>query len=195
MRPVIFAYNDEGSFGIIYGVQSPSKDGCLIREEDNINMQTMNAYRDFLAEVRKTTGISALSPDESGLVSVRVDDAYNVNFQFVEATGRILCFVEVAELQPGTPSEVYRDLLAGGLFGKDTAGGYFALEPETETVVYNYFFDLETAAKDVEDFVATVEKILQLCDVWAERIREKLSGGAEVFRADDHHPSFFRINP
>ena len=101
----------------------------------------------------------------------------------------------VAELQPGAPSEVYRDLLAGGLFGKDTAGGYFALEPETETVVYNYFFDLETAAKDVEDFVATVEKILQLCDVWAERIKEKSSGAADVFRADDHHPSFFRINP
>ena len=156
---------------------------------------TMDDYKDFLAEVRKATGIETLKPDESGLVSVRVDDAYNVNFQFVEATGRILCFVEVAELQPGAPSEVYRDLLAGGLFGKDTAGGYFALEPETETVVYNYFFDLDTAAKDVEDFVATVEKILQLCDVWAERIREKLSGGAEVFRAEDRHPSFFRINP
>ena len=156
---------------------------------------SMDDYKDFLAEVRKATGIETLKPDESGLVSVRVDDAYNVNFQFVEATGRILCFVEVAELQPGAPSEVYRDLLAGGLFGKDTAGGYFALEPETETVVYNYFFDLETAAKDVEDFVATVEKILQLCDVWAERIREKLSGGADVFRAEEHHPSFFRINP
>ena len=115
---------------------------------------SMDDYKDFLAEVRKATGIETLKPDESGLVSVRVDDAYNVNFQFVEATGRILCFVEVAELQPGAPSEVYRDLLAGGLFGKDTAGGYFALEPETETVVYNYFFDLETAAKDVEDFVA-----------------------------------------
>ena len=92
---------------------------------------TMDDYKDFLAEVRKATGIETLKPDESGLVSVRVDDAYNVNFQFVEATGRILCFVEVAELQPGAPSEVYRDLLAGGLFGKDTAGGYFALEPET----------------------------------------------------------------
>ncbi len=140
---------------------------------------TMDDYKDFLAEVRKATGIETLKPDESGLVSVRVDDADNVNFQFVEATGRILCFVEVAELQPGAPSEVYR----------------VALEPETETVVYNYFFDLDTAAKDVEDFVATVEKILQLCDVWAERIKEKSSGAADVFRADDHHPSFFRINP
>ena len=158
-------------------------------------MQTMNAYREFLAEVRKTTGIAALSPNESGLVSVKVDDVYNVNFQFVEATGKVLCFVEVTELPPGAPSSVYRDLLAGGLFGKDTAGGYFALEPETETVVYNYFFDLETAAKDIEDFVATVEKILQLCDIWAARIKEKLSGEADGFRIDDHHPSFFRINP
>ena len=152
-------------------------------------------YREFMAEVRKSTGIETLLPDESGLVSVKVDDAYNVNFQFVEATGRMLCFVEVAELPPGAPSEVYRDLLAGGLFGKDTAGGYFALEPETETVVYNYFFDFEAAVKDVEEFVATIEKILQLCDIWAERIKEKLSGEVDVFRIDEHHPSFLRFQP
>ena len=158
-------------------------------------MQTKSDYEQFLAEVRKASGIESLKADESGLVSVRVDDAYNVNLQFVEATGKVLCFVEVAELPPGAPSSVYRDLLAGGLFGKDTAGGYFALEPETETVVYNYFFDLETAAKDVEDFVATIEKILQLCDVWAERIKVKLSGEADVFRMYDHHPSFLRFTP
>ena len=158
-------------------------------------MKSTEDYKKFLADVRKETGIEALTPDDGGLVSVRVDDRFNVNLQFVEATGKVLCFVEVAQLSADASKNVYRDLLAGGLFGKDTAGGYFALEPETETVVYNYFFDLETAAKDVEDFVATVEKILQLCDVWAERIKEKSSGAADVFRADDHHPSFFRINP
>ena len=36
--------------------------------------------------------------------------------------------------------------------------------------------DLEAAAKDVEEFVHTIEKILQLCDIWAERIRRDLSG-------------------
>ena len=61
----------------------------------------------------------------------------NVNLQLVEGTGRLLCFVEVAELPHDAPKAVYRDLLAGGLFGKETAGGYFAIEPETETVVYN----------------------------------------------------------
>ena len=158
-------------------------------------MKTREDYESFLAEVRKQTELAAFSSDEAGLVTVRVDDKYNVNLQFVEATGKVLCFIEVAELPTDAPKPVYRDLLAGGLFGKETAGGYFAVEAESETVVYNYFFDLEVAAKDVEDFVRTLEKILQLCDVWAERIKESLAGGDDEFRIDDHHPSFFHIHP
>ena len=138
-------------------------------------MKTKEDYRTFLAELRKTSGVDSFVSDESGLVSVRVDDTYNVNLQFVEATGKILCFVEVAELPADAPREVYRALLAGGLFGKDTAGGYFALEPDTETVVYHYFFDGDRAAEDPEDFIATIEKILQLCDIWAERLKTDLS--------------------
>lgn len=144
-------------------------------------MVPREVYDRFLAEVRKETGIEAMSADEAGLVTVRVEEKYNLNLQFVEASGRILCFVEIAVLPKDAPKEVYRDLLAGALFGKDTAGGFFTLEEETESVVYNYFFDLETAAKDVDDFVSTLEKILQLCDVWCERIASKLFGaGADV---------------
>ena len=139
-------------------------------------MKTKDDYNKFLSDVRNASGIESLTPDESGLVSVRVDDAYNVNLQFVEATGKVLCFVEVATLPPDASKAVYRDLLVGGLFGKDTAGGYFAVEPESESVVYNYFFDLEEAAQDVEEFLHTIEKILQLCDIWAERIRRDLYG-------------------
>ena len=142
-------------------------------------MKTIEDYKTFLAAVRKETGIEALSPDEGGLVSVNVDEKYNLNLQFVEATGKVLCFIEVAELPIDAPRAVYRDLLAGGLFGRDTAGGYFALEPETETVVYNFLFDLETAANDIEDFISTIEKIFQLCDIWAERIKGNLADGGE----------------
>ena len=158
-------------------------------------MKTKEEYEKFLAEVRKDTGLEALKPDESGLVSIRVNDAYNVNLQFVEATGRILCFIEVAELPKDASKVVYRDLLSGGLFGKETAGGYFALEPETETVVYNYSFDLQKASEDVGEFVATLEKILQLCDLWAERIKADISGGSEdrgghSGDVPDHHRIF-----
>ena len=142
-------------------------------------MSTLADFNDFIAAVRKDTGIASFVPDESGLVSVRVDDTYNVNLQFVEATGKVLCFIEITALPKDAPTAVFRDLLVGGLFGKDTAGGYFAVEPESETVVYNYFFDLEKAAADTEDFIATLEKILQLCDIWSERIRRVLAGDTE----------------
>ena len=138
-------------------------------------MNGIEDYKTFLTKVSEETGIAAFKPNEDGFASMRVDDAYNVNFQFVEATGKVLCFIEVAELPPDAPKAVYRDLLAGGLFGKDTAGGYFSLEPETETVVYNYFFDLEKASNDIEEFIHAIEKILQLCDLWAERIKENMS--------------------
>ena len=143
-------------------------------------MDEIEQYKSFLAQVRAETGIEALSPDEDGLVSIKVDDHYSLNLQLVKATGKVLCFVEVTQLPKDSPAAVYRDLLVGGLFGKDTAGGYFSIEAETESVIYNYFFDLDKIAKDVDDFVSTLEKILQLCDIWVARIT---SGGAT---ADDN---------
>ena len=139
-------------------------------------MTVKEKYAQFLKELRNATGIGSFTADESGLVCVRVDDAYNLNLQLVEATGMILCFIEVAELPAEAPKSVYRDLLIGGLFGKDTAGGYFTLEPDTETVIYNYFANLETASGDIEDFIAMIEKMLQLCDIWAERINGNIVG-------------------
>ncbi len=138
-------------------------------------MPTFDDYVEFLAEIRKATGLQMITPDAAGLVTVRVQDEFNLSLQFVEATGKILCFVEVAELPKDAGREVYRDLLAGGLFGQDTAGGYFTLESETEMVVYNYLFDFDRAAADSEEFVSTLEKILQLCDFWVERIKGDLS--------------------
>ena len=137
-------------------------------------MQTQEDYEKFLAALREETGVAAFATDESGLISVRVDDRFTLSLYFIEATGKILCFVEVATLPQDAPAAVYLDLLAAGLFGAETAGGYFAVEKETGTVVYNYHFDFDRAAADPGAFAATVEDILRLCDVWSERIRGDL---------------------
>ena len=164
-------------------------------------MATLQDYKQFLSIVRRQTGVDAISPDDSGLASFRVQDEYNANLQFVEETGTILCFVEVARLPKDAGREVYRDLLAGALFGKDTAGGFFALEPATETVVYNYFFGFDRAAADPEEFVETLEKVLQVCDIWADRIRGDLAAGdGELPAAAAPEPSgfpggSFRLDP
>ena len=139
-------------------------------------MRTMDEYKAFLAAVRKNTGLDMLTPDDGGLVSVRVDGTYTLNLQFVEATGKVLCFVEITELPKDAPKAVYRDLLVGGLFGSETAGGYFTIEDASESVIYNYFFDGDVVANDPEEFVSTLGKILQLCDTWVERISGNLNG-------------------
>ena len=62
-------------------------------------------------------------------------------------------------------------------------------------MVYNYSFDLQKASEDVGEFVATLEKMLQLCDLWAERIKADLSCGSEdrgghSGDVPDHHRIF-----
>lgn len=152
-------------------------------------MTTLEEFRTFLAEVRKESGIEAFSADEDGLVSLDIDGRYTLNLQFVERTGKVLCFIELVQLPSDAPASVYRDLLAGGLFGRDTAGGFFALEPETGTVVYNYFFDFELIRNDVDEFTTTLEKILQLCDIWRERILagDSLPEAESGASAPEHH--------
>lgn len=133
-------------------------------------MHTVKDFEEFLTRVRSETGVEALEADEAGLASMRVDDKFNLNLQFVEPSDKILCFVEVTELPGYAPSSIYRELLAAGLFGAETAGGYFALEKESSTVVYNYLFDFDKAAADPAAFAETLENILTLCEDWQGRI-------------------------
>ncbi|MBQ3679247.1 MAG: hypothetical protein II929_07025 [Succinivibrio sp.] len=51
-----------------------------------------------------------------------------------------------------------------------TGGGYFTIEPQSETLIYNFRFELNDITKDIEGFIATLEKMLQLCDMWMYRI-------------------------
>ena len=136
-------------------------------------MTTMQEYKTFLGQVAEAASLATLEPDDEGLVSLRVEDEYTLNLQFIAATGKILCFVEIAQLDDEAPKEaIYRELLTGSLFGKDTAGGYFSLEPESESVIYNYVFDANQAAADPAEFADTLEKVLSLVDIWAGRIRD-----------------------
>ena len=163
-------------------------------------MPTIDDYKNFLAIIRKQTGLDMLVPDDDGLLTFRVDDQYNISLQFLENTAKILCFVEVATLPSDAGVAVYRDLLGGSLFGKDTAGGYFSMETESNTVIYNYMFDFDKATADPENFVETLENILQLVDVWADRINGNLDGQSDDNKNNDissvipnqHATLFFR---
>ena len=100
--------------------------------------------------------------------------------------------VEVATLPKTAGKAVYRELLVGSLFGRETAGGFFAVEPESETVVYHYLFDFDARTADAGDFVATLEKILSLVDIWAGKIADAF---AEPSEADASPADFAARSP
>ena len=140
---------------------------------------TIKDYKDFLAKVSESSGLD-FTPDESGLVTMRVDDSYTINLQHIPEKSKILCFVDIATLPKTCGKEVYRQLLAGTLFGRDTAGGYFALEDESETVVYNYMIDFDPTTIDVDDTVHLLEKLLSLVDLWVGRIAGLVENGGDA---------------
>lgn len=172
---------------------------------ENLNSQgalemNMSAFEDYANLLEKMSTLSGLDfkPDPEGLVSLKVDNAYTLNLQYVEASSKILCFVNMATLPKSCGKSVYRELLRGALFGQDTAGGYFALEGESETVVYNYLFDFDPGAADPEEMLETLEKILSLVDIWAERIRGLVSSAPadskdQIPKTDSSRSAFLRV--
>lgn len=148
-------------------------------------MSTQQDYEAFIAKIAEQTGIAALTPDADGLVSVRVEETYVLNLQYVEASSKILCFLEVGRIPQDAGAAVYRELLAAGLFGQETGGGYFALEPTENTVVYHYLFDFDPAVTDPEEFVRALEKILALADLWAGRLTQVTAEPAAQASGDE----------
>ena len=53
-------------------------------------MPTRKEYEEFLARVAKSTGLDAFAPDKDGLVSLRVEETYTLNLQYVERSAKIL---------------------------------------------------------------------------------------------------------
>ena len=129
--------------------------------------------------MREITGQELLRADDQGLVSVTVNGKLQMTLQFSQATGRVLCFVEIAQIPPNAPVKLYQHLLAAGLFGQETAGGYFSLEETAGTVVYNCVLYGEELISP-EEFITQLENILQVCEIWEMRIEAALHEQSEA---------------
>ena len=154
-------------------------------------MATLEDYKKFMDEVCKLTDLPAMASDDDGLVCVTVEEDYILNLQFVAESEKILCFIEVAELPEDAPAAVYRDLLTGALFGRETGGGYFTMDGDTNAVVYNYLFDFATVSDSPQDFVDSLEMIFQTVEIWAVRIATGLSGESGVEAAAEKAEDVF----
>lgn len=155
-------------------------------------MSTQKDFENFMTSVAESTGISAMIPDDGGLVRVRVEDRYTMNLQFVPANSKIFCFVEIGSLPENAPATIYRELLAAGLFGQETGGGNFSLEALSNTIVYQYLFDFDAPSMIVENFTSALEKILSLVDAWSARLQEVVSSPPTEGSSNDANATVIR---
>lgn len=153
---------------------------------------TLEDYTKFMDTVSDALQNPDFKSDPDGLVRVSAEGDYELNLQFVAASSKILAFVQIAELPPTAGKEVYRALLAAGLFGKETAGGNFALEPETNAVIYSYLMDFDPETIEAEPFIRTLENVISLSDLWANRLIELMEteGSESAPASEEPEPPF-----
>ena len=148
----------------------------------------MEQYRAFLEKVAEVASISDLIPDEDGLVSLKVDGAVGLNLQFIPQTSKIFCFVDMCDIPVDAGDKFLRDLLSANLFCTETAGGSFAIDTGSNRVIYQYIFDFVPETADATEFVAVLEKILSLMDLWIARVN-----GSYAESEGDAAPSFEEV--
>lgn len=139
---------------------------------------TLDDYKSFLDGIATATGNPDFKSNDEGFVTLTTEK-YELNLQFIPASGKIIAFSQVTELPESASKAVYRELLAAGLFGQETAGGNFAIESTTNAVIYSYLFDFDPETTQADAFVDTLDKIIELVDMWNERILHTLETSSD----------------
>ncbi len=127
-------------------------------------------YDLFLNRFAVKCGLDTLTPDEEGLVRLLIGQKQTLNIAYQEATAQILVFLDVTKLPETVSSDVYRALLSAGLFGQEACGGWFALEPAENVIIYQRLFNFDPDVLSADVFLDAVEKILSLVEVWSGRL-------------------------
>lgn len=128
----------------------------------------------LLGELGQLMKIEPLVPDEDGLVTLEID-AMPFHIQHAAGRGSVLLACELATLPPTTPAGVYRRLLAAQLFDQGTGGGKFAIEEESNTVVFS--FERALDGIPFQEFREIMGNFLNVCEYWRKQLVENSEGG------------------
>lgn len=134
---------------------------------------------DLLAELgRRQTG-TPFALDGSGVCRIAFDDGKLVDVEPIDGSDTVHVYSFVAPLPSGDAATIYGKLLRANLFGADTGGATFALDPRTEEIVLCR--TLDTAALDADRFEALIVGFMAQVRHWSS----ELSGPAFATPAED----------
>ncbi|MEW6605865.1 MAG: type III secretion system chaperone [bacterium] len=147
--------------------------------------------KDLINDHLKTFGakvkVDDLALDEEnfcGIVFGKKGEEIQINIEVIEEEDMVCFHTTLLELPKENREEIYRQLLSAHLFGLETNGAFFGVNPETDDVLLCYTWVLEQM--EYQDFEAMLENLFAATKYW---ISELKGGGEETKLSPVQRPS------
>ena len=155
-------------------------------------MSNSNAAR-LVAALGKAVGITPLALDADGALALQVGDDKHLNFQHDGKTDHFTLFMPLGQVRADDPGAVYADMLRANRFWRGTLGATLSLDDQTPPGAV-LAMRLPCAGLSEEDFVAAVERMLDVVRDWLPHLAGTGDTQQAPARADDpHHALMFRV--
>lgn len=136
----------------------------------------------FFQHLGTTLNVPSLVMDEAGLVGLEFDGVHTLVFQYLEESNALYMYTELGTLAPEELEKKAVELLQANLFGTQTGGATFALEPAQNTLIFSYLLPVaENMHKTMQD---QVEHFLHFAEYWREVLWGTQTNDAEFPCAD-----------
>ncbi len=150
-------------------------------------MTAKENYLMLMEKLAKSLHLDELKPDDTNMLALEISASLPLYLQFSEQRESILFVCEIANIPVHTPSKIYRTLLEAQLFDQGTGGGKFALDTESNTLIFTFEFMLNSPTFDI--FQEVLENYIVFCKHWHALILSqcaelsKNTNGDELFLA------------
>lgn len=128
----------------------------------------------LLEELAKLLNIGALRPDEDGIVVLEIDNSIPLYLQYAAGRESLVLACEIAQLPKDTPASMFRRLLGAQLFDQGTGGGKFAMDNESDTLVFSFERVLDGIPFAL--FREILENFIRTCEFWRGEITIAANG-------------------
>lgn len=129
---------------------------------------------ELLAAIGQQAGLGNVALDANGVCRLVFDGVTEVDLERSPDGGSLLLHAALGPEPPHAEPEFYRMLLAGNLYGRQTAGNVLALLPVEGTVFLCRAVPLERA--DADAFADLLAEFVRQTRQWAARIHSGLAG-------------------
>ncbi len=135
-----------------------------------------NEAAGLLAALGRQVGIAELALDEAGCCVLAFDDVV-LHLEADEQSGRLFLYADLGDAPDGLGEAFHRELLAANLMWQGTGGATLSLDPAGRRFVLGHAVPVDRIGE--VDFVATVERFVDIAEIWQRRIADAGSQPAE----------------